>query len=143
MSRVVLAYFDPLSVQTLAWDSTDNDQRRLSKVRMGISLTRRKTAVVLFASLLIVVSELVAQAPPAAKQEKGMTASLEFGGSYDSSGAVYELASSLGYAFSGHFAMGLGVRFISPSRPAAANPIPFTRSEIPPSDCNSNSRTPS
>ena len=78
-------------------------------VRMGISLTRRNTAVVLLVSLLIVVSELFAQVPPAAKQEAGMTASLEFDGSYDSSGAVYELDSSIGYAFSGHFAMGLGV----------------------------------
>ena len=78
-------------------------------MRISISLTHRKTAVVLFASFLIVASELVAQAPPAAKQEKGVTASLEFDGSADSSGAVYELDSSVGYAFSNHFAIGLGL----------------------------------
>jgi len=75
----------------------------------GISLPRCTATLVLFLPFLIVASELVAQAPPAAKQEKGMTASLEFNGSSDSSGAVYELDSSIGYAFSGHFAMGLGV----------------------------------
>jgi hypothetical protein len=76
---------------------------------MRISFTRRNTAVVFLASLLTVASELVAQAPPAGKQEKGMTASVEFDGSSDSSGAVYELDSGLGYAFSRRFAIGLGV----------------------------------
>ena len=76
---------------------------------MRISFTRRNTAVVFILSLLMVASELAAQAPPAASQEKGMTASVEFDGSSNSSGAVYELDSGVGYAFSGHFAMGLGV----------------------------------
>ena len=76
---------------------------------MRISFTRFNTAVVFLLSLLIVGSELAAQAPPAANQEKGMTASVEFDGSSSSSGAVYELDSGLGYAFSRHFAMGLGV----------------------------------
>jgi hypothetical protein len=78
---------------------------------MRISLTRRNAVVVIFLSFLIVAAELAAQAPPApaAKQENGMTASLEFDGSSDSSSTVYELDPSIGYAFSRHFAMGLGV----------------------------------
>jgi hypothetical protein len=74
-----------------------------------ISFARRNTAVVLFLSFLIVAVELAAQTPTAVKQENGMTASLEFDGSSDSSGTIYELDPSIGYAFSGHFAMGLGV----------------------------------
>lgn len=81
----------------------------LHGMRISLSLTRRNTAVVLFLSFLTVAAELAAQAPPAAKQENGMTASLEFDGSSDSSGTVYELDPSIGYAFGRHFAMGLGV----------------------------------
>ena len=76
---------------------------------MRISFTRLNTAVIFLLPLLIVAPELAAQAPPAANQEKGMTESVEFDGSSNSSGAVYELDSGVGYAFSRHFAIGLGV----------------------------------
>ncbi|HYN16363.1 MAG TPA: hypothetical protein VES66_11315 [Terriglobales bacterium] len=76
-------------------------------------MTRQKTAWALFLLFLMVVSNLTAQAPPMAamKSEKGVTASVEFDGSLDSSGNVYELDSSIGYNFGGHFAMDLGIPF--------------------------------
>ena len=79
------------------------------RMHTGISFIRHITAIVVFLLFFIVASELVAQVAPAGKQERGMTASLEFDGSSDQSGAVYELDSSVGYAFNGHFAMSLGV----------------------------------
>jgi hypothetical protein len=44
-----------------------------------------------------------------AKDETGFTSSLEFGGTTNSAGQVYELDSSVGYTFTQHFGMDFGV----------------------------------
>lgn len=50
-------------------------------------------------------------------QKSGPTANVEFGGTYDSDGQVYELNSNVGYELNPHFGLGIGVPFyfINPS----------------------------
>src|SRR5215471_10969878 len=45
----------------------------------------------------------------ATEDETGFTSYLEFGGTTNSSGQVYELDSSIGYTFTQHFGMDFGV----------------------------------
>src|SRR5438445_3716792 len=65
--------------------------------------------------VLVTVAALVGTAmaqtapPPAAQGETGFTSYAEFGGSSNSDGQVYELDSSVGYNFSQHFGMDVGV----------------------------------
>src|ERR1700746_2770100 len=44
-----------------------------------------------------------------AKEETGFTSSLDFGGTTNSAGQVYELDSNIGYTFTPHFGMDFGV----------------------------------
>jgi hypothetical protein len=46
---------------------------------------------------------------PAVQDERGLTSHVEFGGTSDSDGQVYELQSNVGYTFTKHFGMDLGV----------------------------------
>jgi hypothetical protein len=56
-------------------------------------------------------------AKPAAQGDKGFTSYAEFGGTSNADGQVYRLESSIGYNFSQHFGMDLGVPiyFVRPS----------------------------
>jgi hypothetical protein len=68
-----------------------------------------------FMLALFLVPTLAAQSghipPPAQPNDTGWTAGVEFDGSSDSDGQVYELDSSLGYKFSKHVAVGTGLPF--------------------------------
>ncbi len=59
--------------------------------------------------MFLAVSAL-AQAKPAG-QDTGFTSYVEFGGTTNSDGQVYELDSNVGYTFTQHFGMDLGVPF--------------------------------
>ena len=63
---------------------------------------------VLIVTTLLAASAL-AQAKPAAQDDTGFTSYVEFGGTTNSLGQVYELNSSIGYTFTQHFGMDLGV----------------------------------
>ena len=63
---------------------------------------------VLIVSTSLAVSAF-AQAKPAAQDDTGFTSYVEFGGTTNSLGQVYELNSSIGYTFTQHFGMDLGV----------------------------------
>ena len=83
-------------------------------------MTRRPT---LLASAIVTIMAGLASAqttPKPAAQESGMTAYLQFGGTANSDGAVYELNSNIGYDFNSHFgfAVGAPIYFI---RPAASS----------------------
>ena len=66
-----------------------------------------------FALILVVTITGLAAAQskpaPSAQPETGFTSNLQFGGTSDSDGQVYELDSSVGYTFSEHFGMDVGV----------------------------------
>src|SRR6266849_9226227 len=62
---------------------------------------------VLVGTILLAASAL-AQAKPSA-QDTGFTSYVEFGGTTNSAGQVYELDSNVGYKFTEHFGMDLGV----------------------------------
>ena len=47
--------------------------------------------------------------PAAATDDRGLTSHVEFGGTSDADGQVYELQSNVGYTFTKHFGMDLGV----------------------------------
>ena len=79
-----------------------------------------KTGLLLFL-FFVTLSPMAAQAPPPVQQQKGVTATVELDGSLGSSGNVYELDSSLGYSFGGHFAMDLGVPFYFAQTPTSAS----------------------
>jgi hypothetical protein len=76
---------------------------------------RLKTVLASFLLILAVAGPMAAQSNSASKpnpqDEKGFTSYGEFGGSSNSDGQVYELDSSVGYTFSKHFGMDLGVPF--------------------------------
>ena len=65
--------------------------------------------------VLVTVAALVGTAmaqtapPPAAQGETGFTSYAEFGGTSNSDGQIYELNSSVGYNFSQHFGVDMGV----------------------------------
>jgi len=69
--------------------------------------------VVAFLSLLITAVPVAAQSnsasQPNSQDDKGFTSYAEFGGSSDSDGRVFELDSSVGYNFTKHFGMDMGV----------------------------------
>jgi len=52
------------------------------------------------------------QAKPAIRDDTGFTSYVEFGGTANSLGQVYELNSSMGYTFTEHFGMDLAVPFL-------------------------------
>ncbi len=64
---------------------------------------------VFIVTMFLAVSAL-AQAKPAG-QDTGFTSYVEFGGTTNSDGQVYELDSNVGYTFTQHFGMDLGVPF--------------------------------
>ena len=66
---------------------------------------RRFTVLV---GTILLAASAVAQAKPPA-QDTGLTSYVEFGGTTNSAGQVYELDSSIGYTFTEHFGMDLGV----------------------------------
>jgi hypothetical protein len=61
--------------------------------------------------IAVFVGTTIAQnsAKPAAKNDEGFTSYVEFGGTSNSAGQVYELNSSVGYNFSRHFGMDVGI----------------------------------
>ena len=69
----------------------------------------------LLPAVLVTVAALVGTAmaqtapPPAAQGETGFTSYAEFGGTSNSDGQIYELNSSVGYNFSQHFGVDMGV----------------------------------
>ena len=81
------------------------------------------SAVVVFTSLAAIASAQ-SQPRPAAR-ESGFTSYLEFGGTSDSDGQVYEMNSNVGYDFSSHlgFAVGAPVYFVRPSSTFGANSV--------------------
>src|SRR6266446_1059521 len=67
-----------------------------------------------FAALALIAAlgeTAIAQAAPAQSggDDKGFTAYVEFGGTSNSDGQVYKLDPSVGYNFSGHFGMDVGI----------------------------------
>jgi hypothetical protein len=58
---------------------------------------------------MLPVEVACAQAKPAAQDETGFSSYLSFGGSANSDGQVYEINSIVGYSFTRHFGMDLGV----------------------------------
>jgi hypothetical protein len=66
------------------------------------------SCAVLIGAIFFAISAF-AQAKPAAPDETGFTSYVEFGGSANSLGQVYELDSNIGYTFTQHFGMDLGV----------------------------------
>jgi hypothetical protein len=68
-------------------------------------LIRRFTVLV---GIILLAASAVAQAKPPA-QDTGLTSYVEFGGTTNSAGQVYELDSNIGYTFTEHFGMDLGV----------------------------------
>jgi hypothetical protein len=75
-------------------------------------------ALISFALALSTLTGVAAaQSKPAAPAETGFTSNLQFGGTSDSDGQVYELDSSVGYTFTKHFGMDVGmpVYFVSAS----------------------------
>jgi hypothetical protein len=66
---------------------------------------------ILLISIFLAVSAF-GQAKPAARDDTGFTSYVEFGGTANSLGQVYELNSSMGYTFSQHFGMDLAVPFL-------------------------------
>src|SRR5258708_2602742 len=75
--------------------------------------TRMRNRLISCFTVLIVTTLLaasaLAQAKPAAQDDTGFTSYVEFGGTTNSLGQVYELNSSIGYTFTQHFGMDLGV----------------------------------
>ncbi len=74
--------------------------------------------LVLFAALArITCAQSLVKPAASAPAESGVTANVEFGGTSDSDGQVYELNSSVGYDFNPHFGVAIGapVYFINPS----------------------------
>src|SRR5690349_11943438 len=63
--------------------------------------------VVLIVSTFLAASAFAQAKPPA--QDTGLTSYVEFGGTTNSSGEVYELDSNIGYTFTEHFGIDLGV----------------------------------
>ena len=82
----------------------------------------------LFASVFVTILAGFASAQnstrPAA-QQGGMTAYLQFGGTANSEGAIYELNSNIGYDFNSHygFAVGAPVYFIRPAASTGTNSV--------------------
>src|SRR5216684_7525481 len=63
--------------------------------------------VVLIVTIFLAASASAQAKPPA--QDTGFTSYVEFGGTTNSAGQVYELDSNIGYTFTEHFGMDLGV----------------------------------
>jgi hypothetical protein len=83
-------------------------------------MSRRATLVpVLFVlvSSAVLAAQSTQGAKPAAQGDKGFTSYAEFGGTANAAGQVYRLESSIGYNFSQHFGVDLGVPiyFVRPS----------------------------
>jgi len=77
---------------------------------------RRISCLTVFIATIFLTASALAQAKPAA-QDTGLTSYVEFGGTTNSDGQVYELDSNVGYTFTQHFGMDLGVPFyfVNPS----------------------------
>jgi hypothetical protein len=86
----------------------------------------RRTPVLALGVIAALVGAAAAQSQPASvlqDDEKGMTSYLQFGGTSDSDGQIYELNSNVGYDFSRHFGVlvGVPVYFIRPSSAAGGS----------------------
>jgi hypothetical protein len=86
-------------------------------------MTRRTP---LFATVIITILAGLAAAqnsPKPAAEESGITAYMQFGGTANSDGAIYELNSSVGYDFNSHFGLAAGVPiyFIRPAASTGSN----------------------
>ena len=84
----------------------------------------RRTA--LFATVIITFLAGLAAAqnsPKPAAEESGITAYMQFGGTANSDGAIYELNSSVGYDFNPHFGLAAGapMYFIRPAASTGSN----------------------
>jgi hypothetical protein len=79
-------------------------------------------AAIVIITILADLASAQKSAKPAA-EEGGMTAYLQFGGTANSDGAVYELNSNVGYDFNSHFGFALGapIYFIRPAASTGAN----------------------
>ena len=84
--------------------------------------THCKATFAFISLVLALPSNVGAQTQPPAplNQDRGFTAAVEFDGSFDSSGKVYEIDSSVGYNFGRHFAMDLGLPFYLAQSPTDA-----------------------
>src|SRR5712691_9218538 len=80
---------------------------------MKQSMKQPPNLVVAFLAVLITIMPVAAQSNSASRpnpqDDKGFTSYAEFGGSSDSDGRVFELDSSIGYNFTKHFGMDMGV----------------------------------
>jgi hypothetical protein len=86
-------------------------------------MTRRTT---LFAGVIVIVIAGFASAQNSTKpaaHEGGLTAYMEFGGTANSDGGVYELNSSIGYDFSSHLGLAVGapIYFVRPAASTGAS----------------------
>jgi len=79
-------------------------------------MTRPRPAILLFA-ILAAVAAFAQNSPKPAAVESGVTAYMQFGGTANSDGGIYELNSSVGYDFNPHFGVAVGapIYFIRPS----------------------------
>lgn len=78
--------------------------------------TRHASGFTVLIVTIFLAASAFAQAKPAA-QDTGFTSYVEFGGTTNSDGQVYELDSNVGYTFTEHFGMDMGVPFyfVNPS----------------------------
>ena len=86
-------------------------------------MVRNKLAlslVIITAFVRITSAQTLIKPVSSASPDSGVTANVEFGGTSDSDGQVYELNSSVGYDFNPHFGVAIGtpVYFINPSSSA-------------------------
>jgi hypothetical protein len=84
----------------------------------------RRTPVFATVIITIVASLAAAQnSPKPAAEESGITAYMQFGGTANSDGAIYELNSSVGYDFNSHLGLAIGapIYFIRPAASTGSN----------------------
>jgi hypothetical protein len=76
-------------------------------------MKRQATALTVFLLFIVLAGPLAAQSnsdsQPNPQRDQGFTSYAEFGGSSDSDGRIFELDSSVGYNFTKHFGMDMGV----------------------------------
>jgi hypothetical protein len=78
---------------------------------MHSSGIRKFTLASLVVGIFFLAGSAFAQVVPAAQTGKGLVSYAQFTGSSNSTGRVFELNSSVGYNFSGHFGVDVGVPF--------------------------------
>jgi len=91
------------------------DMRGFLNYKTGAATRMTNRFILAFTILLVSIASIfftpaaLSQAKPAAPDNIGWTSYVAFGGTANSLGQVYELSSSVGYTFTDHFGMDVGV----------------------------------